>query len=428
MSSCSRICAPGMLSLSFIREHPDVVAEGARKKGEPAPVDEILRLDKQRRETLSRLEQLKAEQNRRSAAMAKARDEAAIDALRGLKDEVKALEQQLAPIDARLNALLLEVPNPPDASVPEGKDASANPTIREWGLDRKLSFSAKSHYELGERLGLFDFERGVKVATSRFYFLKGAGARLERALLNFMIDLHLREHEYIEVFPPFLLNRAAMTGTGQLPKFEDDAFRIEKKDLFLVPTAEVPVTNMYREEILAASELPIKHVAWSTNFRSEAGAAGKDTRGYIRLHQFNKVELVKFVEPERSSAELELLVRDAEDVLQRLEIPYRVILLCTGDMGFGQSKTYDLEAWSPGEDRFLEVSSCSNYNDFQARRANIRYRRKDGKVEFVHTLNGSGLALPRTIVAILENYQQEDGTIRVPAALRTYMGGLDVIR
>ena len=417
-----------MLSLSFIREHPDLVAEGARKKGEPAPVDEILRLDKQRRETLSRLEQLKAEQNRRSAAMAKARDEAAIDALRGLKDEVKALEQQLAPIDARLNALLLEVPNPPDASVPEGKDASANPTIREWGLDRKLSFSAKSHYELGERLGLFDFERGVKVATSRFYFLKGAGARLERALLNFMIDLHLREHEYIEVFPPFLLNRAAMTGTGQLPKFEDDAFRIEKKDLFLVPTAEVPVTNMYREEILTAAALPIKHVAWSTNFRSEAGAAGKDTRGYIRLHQFNKVELVKFVEPERSSAELELLVRDAEDVLQRLEIPYRVILLCTGDMGFGQSKTYDLEAWSPGENRFLEVSSCSNYNEFQARRANIRYRRKDGKVEFVHTLNGSGLALPRTIVAILENYQQEDGTIRVPAALRTYMGGLDVIR
>ena len=417
-----------MLSLSFIREHPDLVAEGARKKGEPAPVDEILRLDKQRRETLSRLEQLKAEQNRRSAAMAKARDPAAIDALRGLKDEVKALEQQLAPIDARLNALLLEVPNPPDASVPEGKDASANPTIREWGLDRKLSFSAKSHYELGIQLGLFDFERGVKVATSRFYFLKGAGARLERALLNFMIDLHIREHEYVEVFPPFLLNRAAMTGTGQLPKFEDDAFRIEKKDLFLVPTAEVPVTNMYRDEILAPAALPIKHVAWSTNFRSEAGAAGKDTRGYIRLHQFNKVELVKFVEPDRSSAELELLVKDAEDVLQRLEIPYRVILLCTGDMGFGQSKTYDLEAWSPGENRFLEVSSCSNYNDFQARRANIRYRRKDGKVDFVHTLNGSGLALPRTVVAILENYQQEDGTIRVPAALRTYMGGLDVIR
>ena len=417
-----------MLSLSFIREHPDLVKDGARKKGEPAPVDEIVQLDAQRRETLTRLEQLKAEQNRRSAAMAKARDQAAIDALRGLKDEVKALEQKLAPIDAHLNALLLEVPNLPDPSVPEGKDLSANPTIRESGLDRKLAFTPRSHYELGERLGLFDFERGVKVATSRFYFLKGAGARLERALLNFMIDLHVREHEYAEVFPPFLLNRAAMTGTGQLPKFEDDAFRIEKKDLFLVPTAEVPVTNMYREEILAASALPIKHVAWSTNFRSEAGAAGKDTRGYIRLHQFNKVELVKFVEPERSSAELELRVKDAEDVLQRLELPYRLILLCTGDMGFGQSKTYDLEAWSPGENRFLEVSSCSNYNDFQARRANIRYRRKDGKVDFVHTLNGSGLALPRTVVAILENYQQEDGTIRVPTALRSYMGGLDVIR
>jgi len=417
-----------MLSLSFIREHPDLVKDGARKKGEPAPVDEIVQLDAQRRETLTRLEQLKAEQNRRSAAMAKARDQAAIDALRGLKDEVKALEQKLAPIDAHLNALLLEVPNLPDPSVPEGKDSSANPTIRESGLDRKLAFTPRSHYELGERLGLFDFERGVKVATSRFYFLKGAGARLERALMNFMIDLHVREHEYAEVFPPFLLNRAAMTGTGQLPKFEDDAFRIEKKDLFLVPTAEVPVTNMYREEILAASALPIKHVAWSTNFRSEAGAAGKDTRGYIRLHQFNKVELVKFVEPERSSAELELLVKDAEDVLQRLELPYRLILLCTGDMGFGQSKTYDLEAWSPGENRFLEVSSCSNYNDFQARRANIRYRRKDGKVDFVHTLNGSGLALPRTVVAILENYQQEDGTIRVPTALRSYMGGLDVIR
>jgi seryl-tRNA synthetase len=417
-----------MLSLSFIREHPDLVKEGARKKGETAPVDEILRLDAERREAVTKLEQLKAEQNRRSAAMAKTRDEKSVEELRLLRDEVKALEQRVAPIDARLNALLLEVPNLPDPSVPEGKDASANPTIRDWGLDREFSFTPKSHYDLGTKLGLFDFERGVKVATSRFLFLKGAGARLERALLNFMIDLHVREHDYLEVFPPFLLNRAAMTGTGQLPKFEGDAFRIEARDLFLVPTAEVPVTNMYREEILPASALPIKHVAWSTNFRSEAGAAGKDTRGYIRLHQFNKVEMVKFVEPERSNGELELLVKDAEDVLQRLEVPYRVILLCTGDMGFGQSKTYDLEAWSPGEKRFLEVSSCSNYNDFQARRANIRYRRKDGKVDFVHTLNGSGLALPRTMVAIIENYQQEDGTIRVPTALRTYMGGLEVIR
>lgn len=417
-----------MLSLSYIREHPDLVKEGARKKGETAPVDEILRLDTQRREILTRLEQMKADQNRRSAAMAKVRDQAAIEEMRRLKDEVKALEQQVSPIEAQLNGLLLEVPNPPDPSVPDGKGAEDNPTIREWGLGRTLPFTARSHYELGQRLGILDFERGVKVATSRFLFLKGAGARLERALMNFMIDLHMREHDYVEVFPPFLLNRTAMTGTGQLPKFEEDAFRIEKRDLFLVPTAEVPVTNMYRDEILQHQSLPIKHVAWSTNFRSEAGAAGKDTRGYIRLHQFNKVEMVKFVEPEHSNDELELLVKDAEDVLQRLELPYRLILLCTGDTGFGQAKTYDLEAWCPGENRFLEVSSCSNYNDFQGRRANIRYRRKDGKVDFVHTLNGSGLALPRTMVAVMENYQQEDGSIRVPSALRTYMGGLDVIR
>jgi seryl-tRNA synthetase len=417
-----------MLSLNFIREQPDLVKEGARRKGEKAPVDEILRLDGERRQTLTQVEQLKAEQNRRSAAMAKTRDQAGVEEMRRLKDEVKALEQKLAPIDASLNALLLEVPNLPDPSVPDGKGAQDNPTIREWGVGKKLPFTPRSHYELGERLGMLDFERGVKVATSRFVFLKGAGARLERALLNFMLDLHVSEHDYVEVFPPFLLNRAAMTGTGQLPKFEEDAFRIEKRDLFLVPTAEVPVTNMYAGEVLAHTLLPIKHVAWSTNFRSEAGAAGKDTRGYIRMHQFNKVEMVKFVEPERSNEELELLVKHAEDVLQRLEIPYRLIVLCTGDMGFGQAKTYDLEAWCPGESRFLEVSSCSNYNDFQARRANIRYRRKDGKVDFVHTLNGSGLALPRTMVAIMENYQQEDGSIKVPAALRTYMGGLDVIR
>ena len=417
-----------MLSLSFIREHPDIVREGARKKGETAPVDEILTLDAQRRETLAELEQLKAEQNRRSAAMAKARDQAAIDQMRGLKDEVKALEQKLAPVDARLSTLLLEVPNPPDPSVPEGKDAAANPTIREWGLGRQMPFKPKSHYELGTQLGLFDFERGVKVATSRFYFLKGAGARLERALLNFMIDLHIREHDYIEVFPPFLLNRAAMTGTGQLPKFEEDAFRIEKRDLFLIPTAEVPVTNLYRDEVLDGADLPVKHVAWSTNFRSEAGAAGKDTRGYIRLHQFNKVELVKFVAPATSMDELESLVTDAESVLQMLEIPYRVLLMCTGDMGFAQWKKYDLEAYVPGDDRYLEVSSCSNFGEFQARRANIRFREKGGKPQFVHTLNGSGLALPRTVVAIIENYQQEDGTVRVPKALRTYMGGLDVIR
>jgi seryl-tRNA synthetase len=419
-----------MLSLSFIREHPDLVKEGARKKGEPAPVDEILRLDAERREMVTKLEQLKAEQNRRSAAMAKSRDEAAVEELRRMRDEVKALEQKVAPIDARLNALLLEVPNPPDDSVPEGKDATDNVTVRTWGHEGRKppGFKMRPHYEVAERLSIIDFERAVKVTGSRFVFLKGAGARLERALINFMMDLHIREHSYTEILPPQLVNRASMTGTGQLPKFEEDAFRIEKRDLFLIPTAEVPVTNLYRDEVLDATDLPIKHVAWSTNFRSEAGAAGKDTRGYIRLHQFNKVELVKFVEPATSMDELESLVKDAESVLQLLEIPYRVLLMCTGDMGFAQSKKYDLEAYVPGDDRYLEVSSCSNFGDFQARRANIRYREKGGKPQFVHTLNGSGLALPRTVVAIIENYQQEDGTIRVPPALRTYMGGLDVIR
>jgi seryl-tRNA synthetase len=419
-----------MLSLSFIREHPDLVKEGARKKGEPAPVDEILKLDQERRELVTQVEQLKAEQNRRSAAMAKSRDGASVAALREMRDEIKSLEQRVSPIDNRLNALLLEIPNPPDESVPEGKDAAGNVTLRDWGVEERKppAFKMRPHYEIAERLGLIDVERAVKVTGSRFVFLKGAGARLERALLSFMMDLHVREHGYTEVLPPQLVNRASMTGTGQLPKFEEDAFRIEKRDLFLVPTAEVPVTNLYRDEILDAKDLPIKHVAWSTNFRSEAGAAGKDTRGYIRLHQFNKVELVKFVEPSNSNAELESLVADAESVLRILDIPYRVLLMCTGDMGFSQRKKFDLEAYCPGEDRYLEVSSCSNFADFQARRANIRFRDRGGKPQFVHTLNGSGLALPRTVAAILDNYQQEDGSVRVPPALRLYMGGLDVIR
>src|SRR5256884_7836539 len=329
-----------MLSLSFIREHPDLVKEGARKKGERAPVDDILRLDAERRGIVTKLEQLKAEQNRRSAAMAKSRDEATVEQLRLLRDEVKALEQRVAPIASRLDALLLEVPNPPDDSVPEGRDATGNVTVREWGLEERKAptFAMRPHYELAERLGIIDVERAVKVTGSRFVFLKGAGARLERALLNFMMDLHIREHGYTEILPPQLVNRASMTGTGQLPKFEGDAFRIEKRDLFLIPTAEGPVTNLYRDEVLDGKNLPVKHVAWSTNFRSEAGAAGKDTRGYIRLHQFNKVELVKFVEPSTSMEELESLVKDAESVLQQLEIPYRVVLMCTGDLGFVQGK------------------------------------------------------------------------------------------
>jgi seryl-tRNA synthetase len=426
-----------MLSLSFIREHPDLIRQGAYLKGTTAPVDEILKLDAERRQTVAELERLKAEQNRRSAEIGKqARvggggpDEAAIGELREMRDRIKTMQDRVGPLEARLNMLLLEVPNPPDPSVPQGTTAADNVVLREWGLkDRpKPDFRPRSHYEIGERLGILDFERGVKVATSRFVFLKGAGARLERALLNFMVDLHIREHGYTEVFPPAMVNRASMTGTGQFPKFEEDAFRVEKRDLFLIPTAEVPVTNMYRDEILEPDALPIKHVAWSTNFRAEAGAAGKDTRGYIRLHQFTKVELVKLVEPATSMAELDSLTEDAETVLQRLGIPYRAIVLCTGDMGFTQAKTIDLEAYAPGEDRFLEVSSCSTFGDFQARRANLRYREKGGKPQFVHTLNGSGLALPRVVVALLENFQQADGSVRVPPALLPYMGGLDVIR
>src|SRR6266851_937015 len=416
-----------MLSLSFIRENPDIVRKGAQLKGEPAPVDRILELDRKRRDIVTQVEQLKAEQRRGSAA-SRGADEGAKNELRAMRERIKELEATLGPIEQELNQLLLEVPNPAHESVPVGKDASANVTLREWGERKDRPFTVRPHYEVAERLGIIDFERGVKVATSRFFFLKGAGARLERALLNFMLDLHIREHGYTEIFPPMLVNRAAMIGTTQLPKFADDSFVIEKRDLWLIPTAEVPVTNMYRDEVVDPQALPIKHVAWSTNFRSEAGAAGKDTRGYIRVHQFNKVELVKFVEPATSTDELESLVMDAESVLQQLEIPYRVLLMCTGDMGFAQRKKYDLEAFVPGDDRYLEVSSCSNFGDFQARRANIRYREKSGKPQFVHTLNGSGLALPRTVAAIIENYQEEDGTIRVPWALRTYMGGLDVIR
>jgi seryl-tRNA synthetase len=416
-----------MLSLSFIRENPDLVRKGAQVKGEPAPVDRILELDRQRRDIVTQVEQLKAEQRRGSAA-SRGADERAKDQLRAMRERIKELEATLGPIEQELNQLLLEVPNPPHESVPVGKDASGNVTVREWGERKHRPFTVRPHYEVAERLGIIDFERGVKVATSRFFFLKGAGARLERALLNFMLDLHIREHGYTEIFPPMLVNRAAMVGTTQLPKFADDSFLIERRDLWLIPTAEVPVTNMYRDEVVDPQALPIKHVAWSTNFRSEAGAAGKDTRGYIRLHQFNKVELVKWSEPSRSMAELESLVANAETILQKLEIPYRVLLMCTGDMGFGQWKKYDLEAWSPGESRFLEVSSCSNYGDFQARRMNTRYRGKDGKLEFVHTLNGSGLALPRTVVAVLENYQNADGTVTVPPALRPYMGGLEVIK
>jgi seryl-tRNA synthetase len=323
---------------------------------------------------------------------------------------------------------MLTVPNLPEASVPVGGSAAENREVRRWGDPARFDFPAKNHWDIGEELGILDFTRAAKLAGARFALYKDAGARLERALINFMLDLHTREHNYHEVLPPFLVNRAAMTGTGQLPKFEEDLFRIADAEYFLIPTAEVPVTNIHREEMIEREDLPICYVAYTPCFRREAGSYGQDVRGLIRQHQFNKVELVKFAEPERSYEELEKLVNDAEKVLQLLQLPYRVMELCTGDLGFAAAKTYDLEVWLPGQAAYREISSCSNFEDFQARRAQIRYRReKKGKPSFVHTLNGSGLAVGRTLVAVLENYQQRDGSVLIPEVLRSYMGGLDRI-
>ena len=328
-----------------------------------------------------------------------------------------------------MDEFLLTIPNIPHSSVPTGETDENNETVREWGQPTTFDFEPKAHWDIGEGLGILDFSTAGKVTGARFTFYKGYGARLERALINFMLDLHTTEHGYTEVFPPFMVHRRSMVGTGQLPKFEEDAFRVADTEYFLVPTAEVPVTNMYREEILDESRLPIKHVAYSACFRAEAGSAGRDTRGLIRQHQFNKVELVKFVKPEESYEELEKLTNDAEKVLQLLGLPYRVSVLCTGDLGFSSAKTYDLEVWMPSYGRYVEISSCSNFEDFQARRADIKYRPADkGKATFVHTLNGSGIAVGRTVAAILENYQQADGTVKVPEKLIPYMGGIDIIK
>jgi seryl-tRNA synthetase len=348
--------------------------------------------------------------------------------LDSLKEAIRVTEQDLARVESQLNDLLLLVPNVHAPEVPIGTDESANQELRTWGEKPAFDFDVRPHYEVGEALGIMDFERAAKVTGSRFAFLVGAGARLERALIQYMLDTHTRRHGYVEVQPPFLVNSDSMTGTANLPKFAGDAFRVADRDLWLIPTAEVPVTNMYRDEILDGARLPIKHVAYSPSFRSEAGAAGKDTRGYVRLHQFNKVEMVKFTAPATSAAELDGLTADAEVILQELGLHYRVLLMCTGDMGFAQYKKYDIEAWAPGLGRYLEVSSCSLFQDFQARRANIRFRPEPGaKPQFVHTINGSGLALVRTVSAILETYQRADGSVSVPEVLRPYMDGLEVI-
>ena len=417
-----------MLSLDFIRKNADAVKRAGDLKGEPGPVDEILQLDEQWRAHQHAAEETKAEQNRLSKDFAKTRDEALKGRLSALSARAKDELADAEAVKVRLDGLLLQVPNIFDESVPVGETEADNKVIRGWGGKPEFSFAPRTHYDLGEALGILDFEHAARVAGSRFAFLIGEGARLERALVQFMLDVHTREHGYTEVWAPMVVNSASMLGTANLPKFADQAYKVENEDLWLIPTAEVPITNLHREEILDGERLPLKYVAYAPSWRTEAGAAGKDTRGFIRMHQFSKVELVKVTTPETSMEEFEKLTRDAEDILQRLGLHYRTLLMCTADMGFAQYKKYDLEAWAPGLDRYLEVSSCSVFNDFQARRANLRFRVARGAPpEFAHTINGSGLALPRTIDAIMETYQRPDGMITVPEPLRPYMGGIEII-
>jgi len=417
-----------MLPLEFIRRNSAEVQRAADLKGEGAPVAEILATDERWRAALGRAETLKAQQNERSKEFGKSRDQALLPEMKRLAEESKQLMAEAAGLKDSLDSLLLQVPNLFHESVPIGESEADNVVFGEWGSRRQFEFQPRTHHDLGEALGIMEFERPAKVAGSRFAALRGAGAKLNRALVQFMLDIHTEKHGYIELLPPFLVNSESMTGTANLPKFGGDSFRLADHDLWLVPTAEVPVTNWHRDEILDAADLPIRYVAYSPCFRSEAGSAGKDTRGYIRLHQFEKVELVKLTTPETSLAELDALVEDASDILRRLEIPYRTLLMCSADMGFAQYKKFDLEAWAPGLGKYLEVSSCSVFNDFQARRANLRYRPEPGaSPRFLHTLNGSGLALVRTVSCLLENHQQEDGSVLIPEALRPYMNGVDRI-
>ncbi len=423
-----------MLDLRLIRKDPDLVRKSLRNRGEDtAPLDEVLTLDEEHRKLLAEVEELRAQRNKASQEIAAYKRQGQdpgelMEQMREVSDRIKELEGEIRELSDRINGLLLRMPNIPHSSVPIGPTEAENVEVRRWGEPRQFDFEPKPHWDLGAELGILDFERAGKVTGARFVFLKGLGARLERAVINFMLDLHTKEHGYTEIFPPFLANEASMIGTGQLPKFGEDMFKCEGLDYYLIPTAEVPVTNYHRDEILDGDVLPLYYVAYSACFRAEAGAHGRDTRGLIRQHQFNKVELVKFVRPEDSYDELEKLVGNAEAVLQRLGLPYRVVMMCTGDVGFAAAKKYDPEVWMPSYERYVEISSCSNFEDFQARRANIRFRRGPGeKPEFVHTLNGSGVAVGRTVAAILENYQLPDGSVEVPEALRPYMGGLDRI-
>lgn len=422
-----------MLDIKRIRQNPDMLTEAMRKRrGKGADVTELLELDKSRRSLMQEAEALKAKRNEVSAripAMKKAGEDTTelMASMKEVAARIKEYDEKISSIDQTLETLLLKIPNIPHESVPEGADDTDNEELRRWGEPTSFEYAPSAHWEIGEKLGILDFATAGKVTGARFTVYRGLGARLERAVINYFMDTHA-ENGYTEILPPYMVNRASMTGTGQLPKFEEDAFKVQDTDYFLIPTAEVPVTNMYRGEILSASDLPMSFCAYSACFRSEAGSAGRDTRGLIRQHQFNKVELVKYSLPESSYDELERLTNDAERLLKGLGLPYRVVNLSTGDIGFSSAKTYDLEVWMPSYNRYVEISSCSNFEDFQARRMQLRFRRdKNSKPELIHTLNGSGLAVGRTVAAILENYQQPDGSVRVPDALVKYMG-CDTIR
>lgn len=423
-----------MLDVKLLRNNFDEVKQKLQNRGEDlGEFEKFGELDKRRRTLIVETEALKSQRNEVSQEIAKLKREkqdadAKIEEMSVVGDRIKTLDIELREIDEKLDMILMSIPNIPHESTPVGESEDDNVEIRKWGEVRAFDFEPKAHWDLGTDLDILDFENAAKVTGSRFVFYKKLGARLERALINFMMDLHSNEHGYEEMLPPYMVNRASMTGTGQLPKFEEDAFLIEAEDYFLIPTAEVPVTNYHREDILKAEDLPRKYTAFSACFRSEAGSAGRDTRGLIRQHQFNKVELVQFVKPEDSYVALEKLTGNAEEVLRRLELPYRVLSMCTADLGFTAAKKYDLEVWIPSYNSYREISSCSNFESFQARRANIRFRREPGsKPEYVHTLNGSGLALGRTVAAILENYQDADGSVRIPKVLQGYMGGIEKI-
>ncbi|WP_326717148.1 serine--tRNA ligase [Vagococcus jeotgali] len=422
-----------MLDLKFIRQNKEVVREKLETRGVNGSVlDEFLSLDAARRDNLVKVEELKKQRNdvSQDIAMLKRDKKDADDKIKEMQqvgDDIKAIDDLIHGIDEKMDAIAHVLPNLPAEGVPVGEDEDDNVEVKKWGTPRQFDFDPKPHWEIAEDLGILDFERGAKVSGSRFLFYKGAGARLERAIYNFMLDTHTEEHGYTEMIPPYIVNDKSMFGTGQFPKFKEDVFQLEDSNYTLIPTAEVPLTNYYREEILEEDQLPVYFTALSPSFRSEAGSAGRDTRGLIRLHQFNKVEMVKLSKPENSFDELEKMIENAESILEKLDLPYRTIVLSTGDMGFSASKTYDLEVWIPAQDTYREISSCSNCVDFQARRAKIRFRNEDGKVEYVHTLNGSGLAVGRTVAAILENYQNEDGSVTIPEALVPYMGGLTKI-